>query len=219
MNATDLEVWLADKPIWSDNQQKAGRESSANDEQHVQKSAIERIILHPDFDPSVINHEIALLQLSSPVKFSRPVPTSDQKRRGDKISKFFTAPICLPKYDVMKKIMDENKEKGQKKKGGDGDHSHNHNPEYIHNLKGTVVSWDKKGRTSYSLVQKHVPFVNGIGMCMEMTKKKAVLNENMFCAGNMTQGAKDSCSVRIAPKIAYLIIFKIFFELFKKTSL
>lgn len=176
--------------MWSDQE--------LQEQTHLKKSSVERIIIHPDFDPSILNHEVALLQLTDPVKLSRKRRASSNTGSGSKRSRFFTTPVCLPKYDMM---MDDDIEDEGKDNEGNGQRvalqqTKKHNmKDYIKSLKGTVVSWEKKGRTSYSLVQTQVPLISGIRKCEEMTNNTAVINENMLCAGNMKDGAQDSCSV------------------------
>lgn len=178
--------------MWSDQE--------LQEQTHLKKSSVERIIIHPDFDPSVLNHEVALLHLTDPVKLSRKRRASSNTGNIGKRGRFFTTPVCLPKYDVM---MDDEIEDEDKENEGNGhqamlQHKKKHNMKnFIKSLKGTVVSWDKKGRTSYSLVQTQVPLISGIRKCEEMTNNTAVINENMLCAGNMKEGAQDSCSVSL----------------------
>lgn len=169
--------------MWSD-QQAALRRSGQRQYQrntNLKKCSVDKVIIHPDFNTSTLNHEIALLRLSEPLKLF-----SGGRRRGEDESheddtkreqSFATAPVCLPKEDLI----GENEGSGQ--------------DSFIKNMDGIVVSWDKKGRTSYSLVQTIVPFVNGIEKCAEMTNKSAVLNDNMICAGQVDKFASDSCSV------------------------
>jgi len=199
LNATDLQVWLSEKSVWSD-------QAAIKEEQFLKKSAVDKLIIHPDFDPSTLNHEIALLRLSNPVRLSDPVvmqltsvsyeeneeevKKTEKNNESQSHSQVFT-PVCLPKYDMM--MEHQQASENEKKADADADDA------YISSLKGTVVSWDKKGRTSYSLVETRVPFVNGISKCLEMIRsnsnKTVMLNDNMLCAGDMEHDVKDSCAV------------------------
>ncbi|CAL8117664.1 unnamed protein product [Orchesella dallaii] len=224
LNATDLQVWLSEKPVWSD--------QATKEDQTLKKTVVDNIIIHPDFDPSTLNHEIALLRLADPVRLSAPptppilseevdvsenlddVDRKPKKNEEESQSQSETAPqlqfftpVCLPKYDVIDDSMQktviqkkENEKERETEQNDDANENDNENA-YISSIKGTVVSWEKKGRTSYSLVENKVPFVNGITKCLEMIQRHSNssvnLNDNMLCAGDMEHDVKDSCAVNV----------------------
>lgn len=147
--------------------------------------AVGAIIRHRNFDMNSYNHDVALIRLRKPVKFTKSV-----------------RPICLPKEG--KKRVTQSKKEIEQKKIGDSPIVF-----FCRNVTifiaqclfigtdpagktGTVVGWGrlKEGGALPGKVHEVEVPIYSLTQCRKMKYRANRISDNMICAG---RGSQDSC--------------------------